>query len=274
MPERKESEVHEGYETWYFVVAPVMLIQSNLPSFKSGGAVDPFASPVYSEAPRILNPKEMLESYGIQFPEDSAVKYDPGTMILEVTNTVEQLELVEAVTESIRICGESQIYHRIEILELPLVDAIKLERSAASHFDHRAEWKVARDLLRLGKAQLADSLAIIARSGQRVHFESVLGSSVVESGLSMEGGRLSLDLDPVIGGDDYMIDVNLALEWSKSDATHFSPKQEPARIETTITTADNSFRLIGAWSSGAAKNNRRFLAFLIPSIQRVRNWYD
>ncbi|MCB1232010.1 MAG: type II and III secretion system protein [Verrucomicrobiae bacterium] len=87
-----------------------------------GGPVDPFAAPADAggaAGPAVRrNAKEVLESYGIVFGQGASATFNPQTSQLIVRQTQDQMELVEAVIESIRGGGEKGIYITSKFIEI------------------------------------------------------------------------------------------------------------------------------------------------------------
>jgi len=87
-----------------------------------GGAADPFADPVAGGGTSAFSArksaKEVLESFGITFGTGATAFYAPASSTLVVTNTQDQLEIVEAYIESIRTGVEKQIYITSRFVEI------------------------------------------------------------------------------------------------------------------------------------------------------------
>ncbi len=97
---------------------PMDFLSAAAPGGAGGGGMDPFAAPVdafaavpfsnaqdegnANQAAARKSAKEVLESYGIVFSKGSSASYNPQTGELIVRNSQDQMELVEAVTQSIR----------------------------------------------------------------------------------------------------------------------------------------------------------------------------
>ena len=101
------------------------------PSFLSSGpgndggaaaAPDPFAAPAAAGAgagvPQRRTAKEVLESYGVTFGPGSSATYNPGSSTLIVRQTQDQMDLVEAVIDSLIQGAEKQIFITSKFLEI------------------------------------------------------------------------------------------------------------------------------------------------------------
>ncbi len=87
-----------------------------------GGPVDPFAAPADAGgggAPVVRkSAKEVLESYGIVFQQGASATFNAQTSQLIVRQTQDQMELVEAVIESIKGGSQKQIFITSKFVEI------------------------------------------------------------------------------------------------------------------------------------------------------------
>ncbi len=84
----------------------------------AGGPVDPFAPDAGGGATLSArtDAKQILERAGVTFGEGSSAIYQPGSSQLIVRNTGDQMELVEAMIESIKDSPDpNQEFHRLEL---------------------------------------------------------------------------------------------------------------------------------------------------------------
>lgn len=105
-------------------------------SFSTGTAPDPFAAPEQSEfdirMPRKIDPKRALEFFGVEFGPGSDATFDRKSCVLQITQTPDQMDLVEAVLQGGCNLGHgdrSGVIVRVEIFELRAGDVLELERS-------------------------------------------------------------------------------------------------------------------------------------------------
>lgn len=265
----------------------VYAVPQNFPSMAPGAgggaaAPDPFAAPAgggsESSSPRAESTgKNVLEAYGVGFPEGAGAVYDPATGKLTVTATADQLALVDAVMESIQSGMEKMINIRAEIFEIPAIQALELEQSAEARDNHLPEWKAVLEKTGKGGARFVTSASIHARSGQRAKFEDVRERTYVsdydwadkekkERMVPVFESRkfgATLEVDPVLGPDDLTIDLNFNLEYHSappaevinrvrfpgSDRVIEVPTLEfhPKSVTTAITLHDGQVKLVGAW---------------------------
>lgn len=109
-----------------YVVPPNFLVSDGGGGGGGGGGaagpVDPFAAaPAGGNAapPTVRkSARDVLESYGIVFGQGASATFNPQTSQLIVRQTQDQMELVEAVIESIRGGGQKQIYITSKFIEI------------------------------------------------------------------------------------------------------------------------------------------------------------
>ncbi|MCB1063030.1 MAG: hypothetical protein KDN20_08940, partial [Verrucomicrobiae bacterium] len=77
---------------------------------------DPFANPEKAGSPQPIA-KEVLESYGISFGEGAAATFNRETSQLIVRQTRDQMELVEALIDSLDSEPEKQIHLVYQIID-------------------------------------------------------------------------------------------------------------------------------------------------------------
>jgi general secretion pathway protein D len=108
-----------------YVVPPTFLSTGGGAPAAGGGAapVDPFAAAPAAggggAGPALKKTaKEVLESYGVVFREGASATFNPQTSQLIVRQTQDQMELVEAVIDSIRDTGQKQIFITSKFVEV------------------------------------------------------------------------------------------------------------------------------------------------------------
>lgn len=95
----------------------------NAPAGDAAAApLDPFAPAGAAQTKgltiRRLGAKEFLESRGVSFPEGSAASYNPGTNILFVRNTSENLAMVDALVELGASSAPKQVEIQVKMIEV------------------------------------------------------------------------------------------------------------------------------------------------------------
>ncbi len=255
-----------------FVVDPVVFSFSN----SSVADPDPFREPVVASADEPLNILESLERAGITFGVGTSAKYHSKSKTLVVVQTRDQIELIEAYLDSICISEEKEILVRFEIYRLPLLGGIEALESASAQGDDTPERWALLQAARERKATLLAAPAILCRSGQRAKVSEVQAERVKESDHSEDdvaaeenvapdqNTLIELEVDPVLGADEFTIDINSELVFRSED------RPEVARSLTAQTSLlDGSWKLIGTWNVGS---NEMILIFLTANVARIGDY--
>lgn len=265
-PEKSVSEDDEDPISLYRAqwVVPPSFIAYEPSSGSSDGAASPFAEPESSETavPVLKTAKEIFKSAGISFPSGTSAKYSVSTNLLVVVNTLDQLALVDAYI-GYGGCGvEKQINIFVEWIEV----------KAANYHDWMFENRITRDgtalrkraqeWVKSGEGTILETAVIVCRSGQRAKTES--HSAVIYPNFSdppsvpqkvlLEGRNLPapitagttgatdfrnvgtiLEVDPVLGTDEFTIDLSLAPEIvSRNGYTHWPPEADESQESVSI----------------------------------------
>ncbi|HSJ01468.1 MAG TPA: hypothetical protein VK956_03405 [Verrucomicrobium sp.] len=198
------------------------------------GSADPFQSPstpqsVSKEPAFQIRPvEEGIKQQGIHFPPGSRAYLHRATSTLVVVNTSENLDQIQALTEM--FCGvrPTLLVHELLVVEgeWSLVQSLAAETSGRT--DHSFAWTRMLALLAKGELKRTGFIRSETRSGQRLLlFAGQSGDAMPridlrgvspaardddadeeEDTVSRIGTRL--EVDPVIGPDGHMIDLNLS----------------------------------------------------------------
>lgn len=286
-------------------------VNSNAPSaqgpdpFGSGNpkkspakAPDPFASPPVPSP--ISGPvHQAFTSIGIPFPPGTSASYDPERGKLTVVQTPEGIGLIRQILSPFREIPDTAAI-RFELYEVPALLALRLEQSAAAHFDDTPEWKALQDLLGEDGIRLIEIATLQSRSGERAKFED--GEVVVyRSGTTAEakdGENETVDFfeqrlvgtivetDLIIGSDNFTMNLNFALEYHSAPPewipTASGPGADDAppatvfhmkKLITDITIHDGQTRLLTSWTPTGkpehAESDSRILVFVSANLQRA-----
>jgi len=244
----------------------------------STGASDPFSaeSPAEGDAEPVKNVQQFIaEELGIQFPEGTWMRYDPRTGRLEIQHLPGVIEAIEAYFEALNP-AEKSVSIRAEIYQLPAKVALRLQQFCGPLDDHSAAVKSLATMVERGEATLVVTAPVLARSGQRAkvqQMEEVIyhteiywdreSDTVIPDAFETRNVGTELEVDPVLGPDDFTIDLNFALEHHTAPPTMrpvrvTSPKsgqkvvtEFPAfhckKVITQVTMADGTVKLVGAW---------------------------
>jgi hypothetical protein len=199
-----------------------------------GADVDPFGVGAgdLNEEVRPQSTREILEGYGITFEEGaSARRMNSSTgKLLVVTNTPDQLELVEAIMDSIMDGGyPRQLRIQAEIYATETAKALGLARDADNPAGATLLLRDLGAMVAAGEAELVGCPMIVTRSGQRAKIENGWSRDLV-TGYTVEDGKdrattkrvtsgVTLEVDPVIGADSRTIELNIALDIATGEPT-------------------------------------------------------
>lgn len=168
--------------------------------------------------------RTILEAAGITFPDGTAAYYSAPTTMLVVTNTNENLDLIEVYTT----CGcnlrPATIAFTTHILQGPGPLLRRLTAQAASKSDHRIELNELFAAVKAGTVQHINTARIETKSGiratttQATKHISIADVSVNEKGepffsQEMREVGLHLELEPTIGADGVTVELTPNFEF-------------------------------------------------------------
>ena len=229
-------------------------------------------------------PKDALQAMGVSFGEGSNCIYQASPGTLTVTNTEEQLGLIEVYLSLLDDQRERQLSVLFELIEV--------DHAAFSDwlFDHRIDTdgtplrRWAQGQIRKGAAAVIETTAISCRSGNRARTtsgrESMHPTSYappeIPNKVGLSGGAeapvagvvpgafdtrhvgATLEVDAVLGGDNVIIDLNLAAEvvrvdgdvvWANDEVESRFRARMPIFFEmginTMITLKDGAYGFLG-----------------------------
>ncbi|MBB5033465.1 hypothetical protein [Prosthecobacter vanneervenii] len=263
---------------------------------------DPFATTALApntpagKIPR-KTPQQILEAAGITFPEGSSVSFNPLTGLLRVTNNQPNLDLVEALCESILYHPPKIIALTLTIIEGPGDLVRQINTDASKSADAGRQLTSLLDLAHKpgSSVRVAGHAFIETKSGYPVTTEAVsepwlsnrapidLSSRISETADQQPTG-LCLNLEPSIQADGQTIDLKLDLELrqfasSATDAPH-SDGTTPAtdipshHLTSSLMIRDGTTKLIGiARPPGLQQkaNDTLWAAFITTAIRYVEN---
>lgn len=240
-------------------------------AFQSAQPVDPFATPSAEKNDNQSDAKTVLERYGVVFEEEASATYHPETSLLTVTQTREQMELVAAAFAGRFDRRESRIHIGTEIYELPALDALEIIESLRPQGEHTPERDaLLREAAKKNQVRLVAAPTIIARSGQRAKTEELIETvnRPTPTGEETEPAweqapKLSLEVDPIIGGDNYTMDINLQVTFTPKETPEFS-----RNLTTQVVTYDGDWIFVGNWSGRTP--DTMMLIFLNATIQTYK----
>jgi hypothetical protein len=293
--EKVADEIPEGMIVRRFRIPPTFLSTSRS---AGAGASDPFADAVGGGAMRNeptftikATAKDILASAGISFPAGSSANYLPENSTLVVRNTPENIALVEAYVMSIVQDVERTIGFTAYLVEGPAAKMREAIASTRGLPNHLAAWEI---LSVDPEVTHLSSNWIEGRSGQRCKvqvardFTFPVGNRLVtgpakpekaENGAAPAAGDppgtlsgefeveeigSSFEIDPVLGADEYSVDVNFSIRQDYAEPTTAAAPAAPAEGVVALdgpTTRfhrtelinqslyrDGMIRLVGSWT--------------------------
>ncbi len=269
-------------------------------------AADPFAisaSPTtpYKQTFQPRTPKEILEAVGISFPEGATATFSPVTSLLTVTNTLPNLDLVEAYILSITQQSPATIACTLTVIEGP-GDLIRQASAASSRTTNAAQEFT--QLLNLANnpgsnVRIVGDAFLETKSGIRATTEAVCDHTYA-SDLTMDAKSrasvthemrqigLVLEWEPTLGADGRTIESNVSIQLHPAPPTSRQVSiTEPAsggtaefpatdistaHFTTGFTSTPGCTKFLGITKPvGTSKQNADILwaAFLTTNLRRV-----
>ncbi|MCB1088472.1 MAG: hypothetical protein KDM63_15650 [Verrucomicrobiae bacterium] len=307
-PAQEAKPAAPGTEFKHYRAAQELILSVVQPEQASQGPSDPFAAPVAGGGGSTESKVPELEAFlttelGIEFPEGTWVTYDTKTGALEICHQPAVVKAIETYFDQLDTYGSRQISIRVEIYQMPSRAALKIQQLCGPMDDHAPIWETVQAMLEKGQATLVTTLSTLARSGQRSKASDVREfiyatevdwdekqEAVIPAAFETRDVGSIFEVDPVIGGDDYTIDLNFSLEHHTvppvmQPTTVTSPKTgkvvvvempefHSKRITTQITMRDGSTKCVGAWRPTGKPEFETAdvmqVAFLRTDLQRMK----
>lgn len=257
-----------------------------------------------ADHPPVQSIQQILSAeLGIPFPEGTWVRHDPRTGRLEIQHQPAVIAAIQAYLEALNSGGPKQINIRLEIYQVPALAALRAQQLSGPLGDHRPILESIEKMLERGEASLVTALSVVARSGQRAltsnKYEVIYPTEVdwheddkivLPAAFETREAGTILETDPVLGPDDYTIDLNVSVEHHTAppimkptkttspvsgvvNIVDF-PEFHAKRVVTQITFGDGGVKLLAAWRPTGKREfesaNVMQLAFLTAEIQSVR----
>ncbi|NOY00141.1 MAG: hypothetical protein GXP30_10465 [Verrucomicrobia bacterium] len=271
-----------------YIVPPTIVGYS-----QSDTEADPFSelNPDPQELKRV---QEILSEAGIDFGEGAWAVYNHDLNALTVVNTRDQLDMVEAYTESIGAREEQHMQVRVEIYELPATLAMEAIESAAPEGRHNAERDAILKAVGRGPVRLVNTITMMVRSGQRAKVEDVVEYYMEHSPNESAGEEQAsgsdhpwdvrqvgtiLEVDPIIGADGITIDLSLSLEHHTALPETTLVNGLPAlafhfkKTTTSFVLLSGSYTLLTSWRPTGKpeylENDLMHVVFVTANIQTI-----
>ncbi|TLD68727.1 hypothetical protein FEM03_21335 [Phragmitibacter flavus] len=288
IPVEKKSGVDGGLKVRVFSVPGDFLIQHVMVG-EDGTPVDPFSNTptkrVFSSA------REVLEGWGIQFPEGAEAVFSAASGTLWVKNTEETLEAIEMYVGHPRK-RPLTLSATVRVVQGDSALVRELMGRMGESGDHSALWEEVQVGMKEGKFSAVDAMRLECRSGQRAVFKSGMEfgdfpslkfeeevrqdgkevetdgerKGVMKSKLETGWAGMCFEMDPLLGPDGFTMDLNLAFEFHHAppDWDEASGGWEFRCFETTtsLTVESGSQRVIGVWKPEGVLGDVLQVAFL------------
>lgn len=270
----------KAWETRRFHVPPDFL------SFSAGAAAAQPEDAGPDDRYRLPTAQDVLLAYGIPFPEGASAHFDRPTSTLTVTNTVENLQLIESYTEELIKYGPKTVVmttHLIEGSEKLLRQSIE---RCLTQDDHRGEMQRLLDQIATGSITNLGTLRLEAKGGTRATAKQATEHThITEVGVNADGvPRLAtpsrdvgfvLEAEPLVGPDGVTVELSLDFRYDTTLPTehleHLIDRATGKAIEvpltdfhtthlkTALTMISGSARIIGVWPGKSGKLQAVFL---------------
>lgn len=222
-------------------------------------------------APKIQSAQKALEELGIAFPEGASAELGATRTELIVSNTPENMHLVRAYVDMLDYDRPRTVNLELYLFAMPVREADDLVRQCAGLPDHAPLLTAAEKLVEAGHAIQLANLSSAAKGGQRLKLSS--GKSLAYVAFYDFDGELAspwmesldtgvvVELDPQVGPDGWLIDVNCAIEAdltppeirkvdqiNPADGKVYqveSVQTDRFTLSTAFTTVDGATRVIG-----------------------------
>lgn len=229
-----------------------------------GAPGDPFATAKQQDAdeksPAPVRPvQEGLKQYGLQFPVGSRAYLHRESRMLVIVNTPDNIEQIEAFTESFCRARPSILVHELLAVEGNRALMQPLDARADGSTDHSWSWKQAQVLLAKGELKRVSFLRAESNSGQRM---SVFSGNTRDDASEKEQGKPSsnpedaanegdkkdeeeaasfgigalLEADTILGPDGYTIEAMLNFTQHHVSKNLGAADSKPAQSIFTSTT--------------------------------------
>lgn len=239
------------------------------------GPLDPFsaARAKASDAKTRKTAKQILEGFGITFPEGATASYILSARTLVVRNTEMNLDLVEALNDCRCSLPPATVAFTVQVLQGPGPLLRRIATQAAPLNDHRALLEELLAAVKAGTVRPLDTARVETRSGTRAYAEQGHDATQLSSlTLDGQGGSalkhaplfsgLRLVLEPTHGADGVSVGLNAVAEFHTAPPL---PRQEHlmddqgrrmdftltdthrARLTTELTLLHGHTRLLYLW---------------------------
>ena len=274
------------------------------------GAVDPFApgdsSSGSSDQSNKTIQQTLIDDLGIEFPEGTYARINGKTGELEIRHQPAILRAIEIYLDEVTQ-PYSLLNVRVEIFQMPIADAMHIQRITDSTDDDTAVWEAVQKRSEVDGSHVTavNALTTQTRSGQRSKAEDINEfiypteidwspdkQAFVPAAFETRNYGTMIEADLVLGVDEVTVDLNFSLEHHTAPPTMHPitlaspekgielttvkmPEFHTKRITTAVTMRANTVKLIGAWRpTGKPEFEDAQLmqvAFLRVAMQKIRS---
>jgi hypothetical protein len=269
-----ESTIPAGMKIQKFRVPPNFLSLDD----SQADPFDPFAANATSGTFATTTAEGVLKAQGIPFPDGASAAFFRHSSTLVVLNTPENLELIES-----NICECSpyplSAQFTLHIIEAETPTIRRITKAAHRLSDHQIAWEQLQAEVTAGRAHLVDVASIETKSGQRAYISAGRFYAFPQTALTPHPSKpkeftatigreligITLEIDPIIGGDHHTIDIDVSIKrHAQSPTEHFEipPPQENSividapnvtfhtqQLTLPTTTVNGMRRLLGTWQA-------------------------
>jgi hypothetical protein len=236
---------------------------------------------------------KLLRSLSIPAPDGMAALYDPSSASLVVRTTDHHMKELGPYLEALYDHIPRYLVFTTEVVQAESNVVRGLVEDTTGLYDHTKSWQRLAGLLKDGKAHSVGTFKLETKSGQRVHSDSGLESTLIDSLRIDSKGRVAatrntahsavhFEVDPVMGPDMRSLDLKLKFHFDYAPPVERVEKIEGlggigtiestmldyrgTRLSTELVMDVGGRRLIGVWqpkgTSDLANANVMQAAFL------------
>ncbi len=274
------------------------------PASAGAGPADPFAAPdnASGDASAFDLQAFLTEELGIDFPEGTFARLDPATGKLELRHHPGVVAAIETYLNAFDQLAQKQLSIRAEIYEMPALAALKVQQICGPLDDHTPVLTNVESMVERGRATLVTVIGTISRSGQRSRSQAIsefiyptevdwnkAQDAVLPAAFETRYVGTLFEVDPVLGADDFTIDLNFSLEHHTAPPTMRPikvtapggkavnvvemPEFHTNQIVTQLTLGDGAAKCVGGWhpsgGPGHEKRETMQVAFIRAEIQSM-----
>lgn len=251
----------------------------------------------FGPRPKMRPLVELLRDSGVDFSEKAGVSFVPETSRLIVRARQANLDLVEVLIAEMMRDLPSLIKLRIELYEVPKVEALKIAKQNADKNEGSGAYRMVEELIVPKKARLLSSPTIMVRPGQRGTMQSGSELDYVAAYLEKDGEDVpimrkalvgsNIVIEPNIGVDGQVLDIRYELTMTRGEPkvsrrTVQAPvsgrdvEVETVLIDTLtlsqgLTTMAGQTQFLGMMQSSMKVDNpNEIMVFLTATVTKVR----